>query len=252
MRTLLFFAGFALLPPLIMLRRIFFDRRIRFLLVCTLIVVAAVMVETWLIPHYFAAITPAFYALGLQMMRHLRQWKPGGNPVGRTIQRFVVTLCFVLATIRLAAEPLQLTLSKWPSGSWAATWHGPQRLGVERKQIEDKLNSLPGNQLIMVRYSPDHSSLDEWVYNAPDIDHSKIIWAREMDTAKNQELFHYYKDRRVWLVRPDQVIPIWRSLSCGSALTPFPVPRGYLPIRGRSFIVLTLTSKDVLSPVPIK
>jgi hypothetical protein len=203
LRALLFFAGFALLPPLIMLRRIFFDRRIRFLLVCVLIVVAAVMVETWLIPHYFAAITPAFYALGLQMMRHLRQWKPGGKPAGATIQRLVVTSCIVLAAIRLGAEPMQLTLSKWPSGSWAATWHGPQRLGVERKQIEDKLNSLPGNQLILVRYAPDHNSLDEWVYNGPDIENSKIIWAREMDTANNEELFRYYKDRKVWLVQPD-------------------------------------------------
>jgi hypothetical protein len=203
LRTLLFFAGFALLPPLIMLRRVFFDKRIRFLLVSVLIVVGAVMVETWLIPHYFAAITPAFYALGLQMMRHLRQWKPGGKPVGITIQRFVVTLCVVLAAIRLGAEPLQLTLAKWPSGSWAATWHGPQRLGVERKDIEDQLNQLPGKQLVIVRYAPDHSSLDEWVYNAPDIHGSKIIWAREMDAANNQELFHYYKDRTIWLVQPD-------------------------------------------------
>ena len=203
LRTLLFFAGFALLPPLIMVRRAFLDRRIRFLLVCVVIVVSAVMVETWLIPHYFAAITPAFYALGLQMMRHLRQWKPGGKSVGITIQRFVVTLCVVLAAIRLGAEPLQLTLAKWPGGSWAATWHGPQRLGVERKQIEDQLNQLPGKQLVIVRYAPDHSSLDEWVYNAPDIENSKVIWAREMDTANNQDLFRYYKDRTLWLVQPD-------------------------------------------------
>jgi hypothetical protein len=203
LRTLLFFAGFALLPPLIVVRRVFLDMRIRFLLVCVVIVVSAVMVETWLIPHYFAAITPAFYALGLQMMRHLRQWKPGGQPVGITMQRFVVSLCFVLAAIRLGAAPLHLTLAKWPSGSWAATWHGPQPLGVERKQIEDKLNQLPGKQLVIVRYAPDHSSLDEWVYNAPDIDSAKIIWAREMDSVKNQELIHHYKDRTVWLVQPD-------------------------------------------------
>jgi hypothetical protein len=205
LRTLLFFAGVALIPPLIMLRRVFLDRSTRFLLVCVAIVIAAVMVETWLIPHYFAAITPAFYALGLQMMRHLRQWKPGGQPVGIAIQRFTVALCVVLAAVRLGAEPLHLSLAKWPSGSWAATWHGPGQLGLPRKLIEDKLNKIPGKKLVMVRYSPDHSSLDEWVYNAPDIDNSSVIWAREMDAVHNQELMDYYKDRSVWLVQPDEM-----------------------------------------------
>jgi hypothetical protein len=56
---------------------------------------------------------------------------------------------------------------------------------------------------VLVRYSPVHSSLDEWVYNAPDIDGTKVIWAREMDVRDNCELIHYYKDRHVWLVQPD-------------------------------------------------
>ncbi|HEY1902860.1 MAG TPA: hypothetical protein VGG56_10535 [Terracidiphilus sp.] len=216
LRALLFFAGFVLLPPLIMLRRAFLDRRIRFLNVCVVIVVCAVMVETWLIPHYFAAITPAIYALGLQMMRHLRQWKPGGQPVGAAMLRSIVVLCFALAGLRLIAEPLHIQLANWPSGNWAATWHGPGRMGLPRKHIEDQLNRLPGKQLILVRYSPDHNSLDEWVYNAPDIDHSKIIWAREMDAKDNQELMHYYKDRTVWLVQPD-ANPV--------SLTPYPSPQ---------------------------
>jgi len=203
MRALLFFAGIALLPPLMMLRRALFDRRVRFLVFCGAIVVLAVMVETWLIPHYFAAITPVIYALGLQMMRHLRQWKPGGQPAGLAMQRFLVTLCVLLGGLRLAAEPLQIGLAKWPSGSWASTWHGPGRMGMARKQIEDKLNALPGKQLILVRYAPSHNSLDEWVYNAPDIDGAKIIWAHEMDPANDKALLDYYKDRAVWLVQPD-------------------------------------------------
>jgi hypothetical protein len=203
LRTLLFFAGIAMLPPLIMVRRVFLDRRIRFLLVCVAIVVVGVLQETWLIPHYFAAITPAFYGIGLQMMRHLRQWKPGGQPVGTEIQRFTVAVCIALAAIRPWADPLHLQLPRWPSAEWASTWYGPGQMGLARKHIEDKLDQLPGKQLVIVRYSPDHSSLDEWVYNAPDIDNSKIVWAREMDAENNLELIHYYKDRTVWLVQPD-------------------------------------------------
>jgi hypothetical protein len=204
LRTLLFYAGIALLPPLFLLGRAVRDRRIRFLVVCVALVVCGVIVETWLIPHYFAAILPAMYALGLQCMRHLRQWKPGGQPVGAAMQRFTIVLIVGLAVLRVAAEPLHLGLAEWPSGAWASTWTGPGQLGLPRKQIEDKLNALPGKHLILVHYSPDHSSLDEWVYNAPDIDNSKIIWAREMDAAQNAELLNYYKDRTVWIVQPDE------------------------------------------------
>jgi hypothetical protein len=65
------------------------------------------------------------------------------------------------------------------------------------------LENLPGKQLAIVRYCPAHIPIDEWVYNAPDIDGSKVIWAREMDDAENLELIRYYKDRKVWLVEPD-------------------------------------------------
>jgi len=46
--------------------------------------------------------------------------------------------------------------------------------------------------------------LDEWVYNDADIDGSKLIWAREMDAAKNVELLDYYRGRKAWLIEPDE------------------------------------------------
>jgi hypothetical protein len=69
--------------------------------------------------------------------------------------------------------------------------------------VERRLQQLPGGQIAIVRYTKDHNPQDEWVYNAADIDHSKVIWAREMDPASNEELFQYYGDRKVWLVQPD-------------------------------------------------
>jgi hypothetical protein len=62
-----------------------------------------------------------------------------------------------------------------------------------------------GQQLVVVRYSALHNPLDEWVYNAPDIDNSKVVWAREMDAAHNLELMNYYRNRKVWLVEPDSI-----------------------------------------------
>ena len=31
-----------------------------------------------------------------------------------------------------------------------------------------------------------------------------MVWARDMGAAKNQELIDYYKERRMWLVEPDE------------------------------------------------
>jgi hypothetical protein len=200
---ILFYAGIVLLVPLIMLRRVLLDRRIRFLVLCLLVLMAGQLVEIFLFPHYLAPFTAAFYAIGLQAMRHLRLWTPGNQPVGRTLTRLIVSLCVVLAGVRLGAEPLHLDLPGWP-GPWASHWYGSdRRSGTKRAQIESRLEQIPGRQLVIVRYPFDHNSLDEWVYNAADIDNSKVVWAREMDEAENLELIRYYKDRTVWLVQPD-------------------------------------------------
>jgi hypothetical protein len=211
----LFFAGIALLPPLIMLRRVFLDRRIRFLVLCAFVLAAGMAIEIYLIPHYLAPFTAVFYAIGLQAMRHLRCWKPEGRPVGLGLLRFILTLCLALGGLRLFAAPLQLISPYWPGGEWAYAWYGPLHFGTERAQIETRLEQLPGNQLVLVRYSANHFPLEEWVYNAADIDASKVIWAREMDAANNLELIRHYRGRKVWLVEPDAV---------ANKITPYPVP----------------------------
>jgi hypothetical protein len=203
-RGVLFFSGIALLLPLIMLRRVLMDRRIRFLVLCVFVLMAGMAIEIFLIPHYLAPFTAAFYAIGLQAMRHLRLWSPEGRPVGLAMARLTVTLCFVLVGLRLYAVPLHFKLAEWPASEWSGTWYGPGHFGTERAHIEAGLERLPGRQLVIVRYSPDHYPFDEWVYNTADIDDAKVIWARGMDSANDLELIHYYKDRHVWLAQPDQ------------------------------------------------
>jgi hypothetical protein len=44
-------------------------------------------------------------------------------------------------------------------------------------------------------------------YNKADIDHSKVVWAREMAPNEHEELIRYFKDRKVWLVEPDATPP---------------------------------------------
>jgi hypothetical protein len=202
-RGIIFFAGIALLPPLLMMRRVLLDRRIRFLILCVLVLLTGMVIQIFMIPHYLAPFTAVFYAIGLQAMRHLRLWRPGDQPVGMTLVRMTVTLCFVLAGLGVYAGPLRLRPAEWPAAKWASSWFGPGPFGTERAKVETGLEQRSGKQLVIVRYSLNHEPLDEWVYNAANIDNSRVVWAREMDEAENLELIHYYKDRTVWLVEPD-------------------------------------------------
>jgi hypothetical protein len=202
-QAVLFFGGFVLLPPLLMTRRVLLDRRVRFLVCCLLVLMAGSAIEIFIFVHYFAPFTVAFYALGLQAMRHLRLWKPEGKPVGITLARLCVSLCVIMGCLRLAAVPLHLEQDKWPGLETADSWMGPGHWGTQRAEVAARLNNLPGPQLAIIRYAPCHSPLDEWVYNRANIDASKIVWAREENPAADRALLSYYRNRTAWLVEPD-------------------------------------------------
>ncbi len=215
--ALLFYAGFMLLLPLVMLRRVLLDRRVRFLVICLAVLTAGMSIEIYLLAHYVAPFVCAFYAVGLQAMRHLRVWKPEGKPVGLAMARMMVFSCVALAGLRVFAQPLHLAPPELPPSNWNFTWFGPEHFGVDRARVTKELEQLPGGQLAIVRFSPKHDPLDAWVYNSANIDQSKVIWAREMDKADNEQLLRYYGNRKAWLVEPD-VNPV--------RVTPYPEQAG--------------------------
>ena len=117
--------------------------------------------------------------------------------------RLTVTCCFVLGVLRVFSGPLGLRISEWPASTWEGMWYGPEHYGTERDHIQATLEQLPDKQLVFVRGSSKRDPLDQWVYNKPDIDASKVVWAWEMDAVNNQELSRYYPDRKAWLVSLD-------------------------------------------------
>src|SRR5262249_38439150 len=69
-----------------------------------------------------------------------------------------------------------------------------------RAEVEHQLESQPGEHLVIVRYSQTHDpGLGDWVYNHADIDHAKVVWAREITDRDMQPLFDYFRDREIWL-----------------------------------------------------
>jgi hypothetical protein len=86
--------------------------------------------------------------------------------------------------------------------------HAP---GLEqRRGVENRLIAQSGQHLVIVRHSADRPVWkSDWVFNAADIDASKVVWARDLGDAANQELLAYYHDRKVWLLEPDRsLVPI--------------------------------------------
>jgi hypothetical protein len=73
-----------------------------------------------------------------------------------------------------------------------------------RKPVERRLAALPGEHLVLVRYSKDHNSGEEYVYNEADIDHSKTVWAREIPGMDLSPLLSYFRNRDVWVYEPDE------------------------------------------------
>jgi hypothetical protein len=201
----IFFFNLALIPPLSMLPWVLRDRRLRFLVVASIVLVIGLGIETFFIPHYLAPATALLYAILLQCMRHLRLC----GPSGLFLVRAIPVLCVLLAVVRVFAEPLnvQLPAAVKQTASWDG---GAPSIGLERARVAAELENQPGPQLAIVRYLPDHL-YPEWVWNDADIDKSKLVWAREMDPARNRELLNYYHDRKAWLVEPDcnppRVIP---------------------------------------------
>jgi hypothetical protein len=90
-------------------------------------------------------------------------------------------------------------------------WYGrsffDQPASDKRTTVNRELAQLPGKQLVFVRYWPQHIFQNEWIYNAADIDHARVVWARDLGSAEDQKLLHYYPDRTVWLLEPDATPP---------------------------------------------
>jgi hypothetical protein len=187
---LAFYFGAALMIPLIMLRRVFYDRRTRFLVLTGGLLFAGMFLNAFMIAHYAAPATGLLLAVLVQAMRHLRVWRPGGQPVGAFLVRALPTVCLALCLLHLAWIP------------------AAARPGLPRAKVQQQLERSPGRQLAIVRYAAGHDPMGvEWVYNAADIDRAQVVWAREMTPAKDEELTAYFKDRTVWLVEPDQNPP---------------------------------------------
>ena len=201
----------------------------RFLLAVCGAVVVANMLPMFYLPHYTAPITCAILALVLAAMRRIRSWQWNAEPTRLFITRVVPSLCVLLFVLRAASGPLGLAVPVGGPNYGVLTWCSLTPSNPARAAMLRKLERYPGQQLAIVRHTPgSHKIGFGWVYNRADLNTTKVIWARDMGPAKNEELINYFKDRQAWLVDADDDPPALEPYS-ETADRPSPAIKGNGP-----------------------
>ena len=102
-----------------------------------------------------------------------------------------------------AAFALTLPIS---AGAFLLSDRAP--FAVERAGLLADLKAMPGDHLVFVDYGPNHNVHEEWVYNRADIDASRVVWARSIDSDRDRELIDYFSGRVVWYLKVDGRDPV--------------------------------------------
>jgi hypothetical protein len=129
--------------------------------------------------HYLGALTCLFVLVGVTGLQQLRY----------DAARLIVFLCIAHFVF------------------WYGRSFFDQATPMRRVAVNQQLDQVPGKQLVFVRYWPQHIFQDEWIYNAADIDHARVVWARDLGASEDQKLLRYYPDRTAWLLEPDAMPP---------------------------------------------
>ena len=155
-------------------------------------------------PHYIAAFACLFVVAAVTGLERLGRLMIRGWPAGQEAARLLLLLSTAHFAFWYGAHVIdQPSVIEYET--WDVINHGdPQG----RLAIQTRLAQAPGKQLVFVRYWPQHIFQNEWVYNAADIDHAPVVWARDLGANENDKLRRYFSDRTVWLLEPDARPPM--------------------------------------------
>jgi hypothetical protein len=198
----------------------------RVFLIVVLVFIAGTELAIFYNPHYSAPITALVVALTLVALGKVRDWSASGRALGRA-----VTLgCLIAFLLRVTADPLRLSRSRYSSYYWNQFFELHPNDWFPRTYIYNQLLDRPGDHIVIVRYMVEHEPFPDWVYNDADIDNSKVIWARDMGLQQNKQLLGYYARRHAWLLEADashpQLVPYFPESSSKQCSDPLTVSYG--------------------------
>lgn len=139
--------------------------------------------------HYFSPATGLLLLLTMFGFQYLSALPARRVRVGTSAMVVFAGVLLIYASVCVVREIRQPAISPFAD---------------ERRTVLHQLQTLGGRHLVIVRYSPQHSIHEGWIYNHADVDSATIVWAEDMGAEQNRELVTYYRDRKIWLLEPDR------------------------------------------------
>jgi len=201
---------FFFLPPLYLALLAFLfavrDWQMRWVAITLAIFALGTNLFPYLLLHYLAAVTCLFVLVSVVGLRQLSCLRIRKARVGEQIAFVLIILCLAefggWYVIHLFESPSLYPLMRYET--WDSINHdSPQR----RIEVREQLASIGGPLLVFVRYSPHHIYQNEWVWNEADINHARIVFARDLGPEEDAKLIRYYSRRKVFLLEPDGATP---------------------------------------------
>lgn len=180
-----FLLGLGLLIPVLAAARTIFRRteaRIA-LALWVPVSLAHFVVRPWN-PHYVAAATASAMLLATLALVAMAEWRVRGVRIGPSVALLAMAIQLVLALVQLPAH-------RADADDWS----------MHRAALESRLESMPGDDLLLVRYL--HGRPHQWVWNDADIDASPVVWAESLGPEADDALRRYFADRRAWKIDVD-------------------------------------------------
>lgn len=144
--------------------------------------------------HYAAPAAGAVILMVLYSLRHFRNSNPLYGLWGTRAVVLVLALWMLFPISQQMLDPFLMRPVYGPAGPLELP------LQLQRARMQAELERRPGKYLVLVHHPYHDVPTVDWVYNAADIDHAKVVWAWDMGYEKNKELLAYYPDRQALYV----------------------------------------------------
>jgi hypothetical protein len=174
-------------------------------------------------PHYVAPAAGLLMVLMIGGLHRIRLWNPQGKPTGSVLARVAMAAVFCLFARDVVYRDF---IQKTP-----VDMTGNPALKATRRRLIEQLQKQPGRHLVLVRYEPGHDPGFDYVANGADPETQKILWARELDPASNEELMRHFAERHIWRMNGDQAAPQLEPVGIGAETA---LPVASLQQRGQS------------------
>ncbi|TFZ04917.1 hypothetical protein [Ramlibacter rhizophilus] len=169
-------------------------RRERYVLPALAVFVAGYLPLTWNFPHYAAPAMPLMLIVVMRGAERLRAWSWRGRPAGAFLTRAVPVA--MLASLALPAASVVVGVPALEaSRTRVCCAIHPRGL---KDELRARLLSEEGRHLVLVRSGPHNPVHYELVYNEPEIDRARIVWARRLDPQRDAALMAHFAGRKVW------------------------------------------------------